>query len=74
MGDSLSRPIREFLGLAKGCDAGLGLRINLDHMAPGLGDSESDGAEVRDRYSASDEDPLIVGGGDSEGESIDQLS
>jgi hypothetical protein len=25
----------------------------------GLGDSESDGAEVRDRYSASDEDPLI---------------
>jgi hypothetical protein len=25
----------------------------------GLGDSETDGAEVRDRYSASDEDPLI---------------
>jgi hypothetical protein len=27
----------------------------------GLGDSETDGAEVRDRYSASDEDPLIEG-------------
>ena len=25
----------------------------------GLGDSSSDGAEVRDRYSASDEDPLV---------------
>ena len=25
----------------------------------GLGDSESGGAEVRDRYSASDEDPLV---------------
>ncbi len=25
----------------------------------GIGDSETDGAEVRDRYSASDEDPLI---------------
>ncbi len=27
----------------------------------GLGDSETDGAEVRDRYSASDDDPLIEG-------------
>lgn len=27
----------------------------------GLGDSSTDGAEVRDRYSASDEDPLIDG-------------
>jgi len=25
----------------------------------GLGDSDSEGAEVRDRYSASDEDPLV---------------
>jgi hypothetical protein len=31
----------------------------------GLGDSESDGAEVRDRYSASDEDPLIGGDDDA---------
>lgn len=34
----------------------------------GLGDSESDGAEVRDRYSASDEDLLI----DSEDEAGDK--
>jgi hypothetical protein len=34
----------------------------------GLGDSETDGAEVRDRYSASDEDSLTVDGEDSEGE------
>jgi hypothetical protein len=27
----------------------------------GIGDSETGGAEVRDRYSASDEDPLIAG-------------
>jgi hypothetical protein len=32
----------------------------------GLGDSETDGAEVRDRYSASDEDPLVGGVEDEE--------
>jgi hypothetical protein len=32
----------------------------------GLGDSETDGAEVRDRYSASDEDPLTTDVEDSE--------
>ena len=47
----------------------------------GLGDSDSEGAEVRDRYSASDEDPLVgeadplVGEGeDSVGEQTDRLS
>jgi hypothetical protein len=30
----------------------------------GLGDSAADGAEVRDRYSASDEDPLVVSNDD----------
>ena len=34
----------------------------------GLGDSETDGAEVRDRYSASDEDPLIPTDDSEEGE------
>ncbi len=37
----------------------------------GLGDSDTDGAEVRDRYSASDEDPLIGGGEDPVGEQTD---
>jgi hypothetical protein len=32
----------------------------------GLGDSETGGAEVRDRYSASDEDPLVGGVEDEE--------
>jgi hypothetical protein len=41
----------------------------------GIGDSETDGAEVRDRYSASDDDPLIENGEDkvgqeTEGESL----
>jgi len=40
----------------------------------GLGDSDTDGAEVRDRYSASDEDPLIGGGEDPVGEQTDQVS
>jgi hypothetical protein len=35
----------------------------------GLGDSETGGAEVRDRYSASDEDELIEEGEDGEGDS-----
>ncbi len=30
-----------------------------DDSDEGIGDSETDGAEVRDRYSASDEDPLV---------------
>jgi hypothetical protein len=34
----------------------------------GIGDSETGGAEVRDRYSASDEDPLIENGDDAVGQ------
>ena len=37
----------------------------------GIGDSESAGAEVRDRYSASDEDPLV---NDEESEESDAVS
>ena len=37
----------------------------------GLGDSESGGAEVHDRYSASDEDPLIENDEDEVGEQTD---
>lgn len=40
----------------------------------GLGDSETDGAEVRDRYSASDEDPQIGVSEDLVGEQTDLLS
>ena len=40
----------------------------------GLGDSDSDGAEVRDRYSASDEDPLIGEGDDQVGQETDEVS
>ena len=40
----------------------------------GLGDSETDGAEVRDRYSASDGDPLVGSGDDTVGPETDQLS
>jgi hypothetical protein len=40
----------------------------------GLGDSDTDGAEVRDRYSASDEDSLVEGGEDNVGEQTDQAS
>jgi hypothetical protein len=40
----------------------------------GLGDSDASGAEVRDRYSASDEDPLIEDGEDRVGEETDQVS
>jgi len=32
-----------------------------DDTVEGIGDSETGGAEVRDRYSASDEDPLVAG-------------
>lgn len=40
----------------------------------GLGDSDTDGAEVRDRYSASDEDALVEGVADDVGEQTDQAS
>ena len=40
----------------------------------GLGDSDADGAEVRDRYSASDEDPLIGEGDDQVGQETDEVS
>jgi hypothetical protein len=40
----------------------------------GLGASETEGAEVRDRYSASDEDPLIETDEDLVGEQTDQIS
>lgn len=40
----------------------------------GIGDSETDGAEVRDRYSASDDDPLIENGEDAVGQETDDES
>src|SRR5467141_2799598 len=40
----------------------------------GIGDSEAGGAEVRDRYSASDDDPLIEGGEDAVGQETDDES
>jgi hypothetical protein len=40
----------------------------------GLGDSDTAGAEVRDRYSASDDDSLVEGGEDNVGEQTDQTS
>ena len=40
----------------------------------GLGDSDTGGAEVRDRYSASDEDPLIERDEDKVGEQTDEVS
>jgi hypothetical protein len=40
----------------------------------GLGDSDTGGAEVRDRYSASDDDSLVEGGEDNVGEQTDQAS
>jgi hypothetical protein len=39
----------------------------------GLGDSSTDGAEVRDRYSASDEDPLVEDG-DTDPQAAERLS
>ena len=39
-----------------------------------LGDSDTGSAEVRDRYSASDEDPQIESSEDLVGEQTDQLS
>jgi hypothetical protein len=40
----------------------------------GIGDSDASGAEVRDRYSASDEDLLIDSDDDLVGEQTDQVS
>lgn len=40
----------------------------------GMGDSETGGAEVRDRYSASDDDPLIENGEDAVGQETDDES
>ena len=40
----------------------------------GIGDSEAGGAEVRDRYSASDDDPLIENGEDAVGQQTDDES
>ena len=40
----------------------------------GIGDSETGGAEVRDRYSASDDDPLIENGEDAVGQATDDES
>jgi hypothetical protein len=40
----------------------------------GMGDSETGGAEVRDRYSASDDDPLIENGEDAVGQATDDES
>jgi hypothetical protein len=39
----------------------------------GLGDSSTDGAEVRDRYAASDEDPLVEDG-DTDPQAAERLS
>jgi hypothetical protein len=40
----------------------------------GIGDSEAGGAEIRDRYSASDDDPLIENGEDAVGQQTDDES
>jgi hypothetical protein len=40
----------------------------------GLGDSDASGAEVRDRYSASDEDPLVGSSDDIVGQETDRSS
>ena len=40
----------------------------------GIGDSDSEGAEVRDRYSASDDDPLILDRDDAVGQETDDES
>ena len=51
-------------------DRQAGELVELD-SEEGIGDSETGGAEVRDRYSASDEDPLIEGD-DAMGEATDK--
>jgi hypothetical protein len=54
-------------------DGKAGEVVDLD-SDEGLGDSEGEGAEVRDRYSASDEDPLVGSRDDTVGEETDQVS
>jgi hypothetical protein len=54
-------------------DAKAGELVEVD-SEEGIGDSDASGAEVRDRYSASDEDPLVGSGDDSVGEETDQVS
>ena len=54
-------------------DRQAGELVELD-SEEGLGDSDASGAEVHDRYSASDEDPLIESGEDIVGQETDQLS
>jgi hypothetical protein len=54
-------------------DGQTGELVEMDSQE-GLGDSDTDGAEVRDRYSASDEDPLIESTEDNVGEQTDQVS
>lgn len=54
-------------------DGKAGEVVDLD-SEEGLGDSDGEGAEVRDRYSASDEDPLVGSGDDTVGQETDQLS
>jgi len=40
----------------------------------GIGDSDAGGAEVRDRYSASDEDPLIESDEEKVGGQTDEVT
>jgi hypothetical protein len=54
-------------------DRQAGELVELD-SEDGLGDSNAEGAEVRDRYSASDTDPLIENEEDAVGEQTDQVS
>ena len=54
-------------------DSKAGELVDVD-SEEGLGDSDSEGAEVRDRYSASDEDPLVGEAEDRVGEETDRLS
>jgi hypothetical protein len=54
--------------LKEDSDAGELVEVDSDE---GLGDSESGGAEVHDRYSASDEDPLIENDEDQVGQQTD---
>jgi hypothetical protein len=54
-------------------DAKAGELVDVD-SEESIGDSDASGAEVRDRYSASDEDDLVGSGDDSVGEQTDQVS
>jgi len=67
--DEAERAYAELLGEDR--QAGELVEVDSDE---GLGDSEASGAEVRDRYSASDEDELIGGEKDLVGEQTDEVS